>query len=373
MIDVNALREVSYIIEFDSTSSTYKYALLKATINASQKYEHLISLHNDRAYIPLGIIVEQWIVDYMPFVFENIAQQNNKAILDAQIVQLYKSIFAYIGIDNNASWEYAYTQFTRAFKYEVMPANLYTLFFKLSKEMAKKIVTMPMKYTGKEHYEFFQPSQLTFGHIKHNKYQTYDLSYLLHSFDDFSISQAHYEIFRYLGQTLYGTSTILSKWKSKTIVLNSEENLVDKIDNILTTTFDTRDTSQARSIFIGDQVCVWSGELIHQNNMDIDHILPYSVWFNNDLWNLLPAERNLNQKKKKDKIPTRELITKRADIIVNYWQKYEKAMPQLFSSQLTLSLTGKNESIIDYEYSIESLCKKSDYLIFDRGHVMFDL
>ena len=107
--------------------------------------------------------------------------------------------------------------------------------------------------------------------------------------------------------------------------------------------------------------------------MDVDHILPYSVWFNNDLWNLLPTERNLNQKKKKDKIPTRELIESRAEIIVDYWQKYEKAMPQLFSSQLALSLTGKNESTIDYEYSIESLCKKSDYLIHDRGHTMFYL
>jgi len=74
-----------------------------------------------------------------------------------------------------------------------------------------------------------------------------------------------------------------------------------------------------RTIFTGDQICVWSGALIHQNDMDIDHILPYSVWFNNDLWNLLPTERNLNQKKKKDKISTRELITKRADTIVDYW------------------------------------------------------
>ena len=75
MIDTNALREINYIIEHDSTSSTYKYVLLKSVINASQKYDHLIKIENSRAIIPIGLIVEQWILDYMPFVFKEVSQQ----------------------------------------------------------------------------------------------------------------------------------------------------------------------------------------------------------------------------------------------------------------------------------------------------------
>jgi hypothetical protein len=53
MINTEALRQINFIIEHDSTSSTYKYVLLKSVINASQKYEHLINIEKGRANIPL--------------------------------------------------------------------------------------------------------------------------------------------------------------------------------------------------------------------------------------------------------------------------------------------------------------------------------
>ena len=139
--------------------------------------------------------------------------------------------------------------------------------------------------------------------------------------------------------------------------------------------FDTRDTSDARTIFAQANECVWSGKKLSKKNMDIDHMLPYSIWLNNDLWNLLPADRNINQKDKKEKIPSRAMIQKRSEIIKHYWNIYDQKRRHLFRSQITYSLVGSfsHSDSIMYDDAIEALCKKSDYLILDRGLAPFNI
>jgi len=375
MINTEALRQINYIIENDSTSSTYKYVLLKSVINASQRYEHLIKIENARANIPLGLIVEQWILDYMPFVFKDISQQNNKTVLDKPITSIYNKIFTLLNLDKSVEWTYAYIQFTKALQNPSMTVELSKEFLKLSKKIADKIVKMPMRFTGKFDYEFFTPNQLTFGTVKLPKNEIYNSSFVVNSFEYFSISEQHYNIFRYLGQTLYGTSTIMAKWKKKTISLNADQEITRNIiDKLSSDTLEIRETASIRKILGKNKECVWSGEELKDKNYDVDHVLPFSVWFNNDLWNMLPADRDLNQNDKRDKIPTRKLIEKRADIIMKYWKDYQQAMPLLFKSQFEVSLVGKGiaeTKILDT--AIESLCMKSDYLIYDRGHEAFSL
>ena len=373
MINTEALRQINYIIEHDSTSSTYKYVLLKSVINASQKYDHLIKIENSRANIPLGLIVEQWIPDYMPFVFKDIAQQNNKTVLDRPITTIYNNIFQLLNLDKTKEWEYAYMQFTKAFQNPTMSLELSKEFIKLSKKIADKIVNMPMKYTGKSEYEFFTPKRYKFGSIKLANNEIYNSSFLVNGFGYFSISEQHYNIFRYLGQTLYGTSTIMAKWKQKTNSLNAnQETIKDIIEKLSGDTLELRETTSIRKILSQEKECVWSGKELRGDSYDVDHVLPFSIWFNNDLWNMLPTDRSLNQHRKKAKIPTRKLIEKRADSIMHYWNEYKQVMPLLFKSQIEIALIGSDiaEGKI-FDTAIESLCNKSDYLIYDRGHEAF--
>jgi len=377
MIDTDALRQINYIIEHDSASSTYKYVLLKSVINASQKYDHLINIEKSMANIPLGLIVEQWILDYMPFVFKDISQQNNKTVLDKPITTIYNKIFQLLNLDKTKEWKYAYIQFTKALQDTSISVELSQEFLKLSKKIAHKIVDMPMRYTGKRtnDYEFFTPQRHTFGSIKLNDGNIYNSSSLVNDFGYFSISEQHYNIFRYLGQTLYGTSTIMAKWKQKTNSLNPNQEIIkDIIDKLSNDTLEVRETASIRKILNQDKECIWSGKELKNENYDVDHVLPFSVWFNNDLWNMLPTDRRVNQQQKKAKIPTRKLIEKRADVIINYWDDYQKAMPLLFKSQIEVALIGKEvEEDKVFNIAIESLCNKSDYLIHDRGHEAFNI
>ena len=71
---------------------------------------------------------------------------------------------------------------------------------------------------------------------------------------------------------------------------------------------DRRDTELARSRFKSLTAehqairCTWSGSKLNENNVVIDHCFPWSRWYNNDLWNLVPATPKVNGKKG-DKLP----------------------------------------------------------------------
>ncbi len=113
------------------------------------------------------------------------------------------------------------------------------------------------------------------------------------------------------------------------------------IDLLLRPPVGERDTAASRDIFIGDAglVCVWSGKRLVSGRFDIDHVIPYSLWYNNDLWNLLPSDPAVNNRKR-DRLPTRRLWDSRRDTIIDCWRKLSGAMPRRFLYELSV-LTGK--------------------------------
>jgi SOS-response transcriptional repressor LexA len=52
----------------------------------------------------------------------------------------------------------------------------------------------------------------------------------------------------------------------------------------------------------------------------LDHAIPFSLWRNNDLWNLLPASKAANQAKR-DRLPSRSVLGSRRPCIVEYWSR----------------------------------------------------
>ena len=72
-----------------------------------------------------------------------------------------------------------------------------------------------------------------------------------------------------------------------------------------------RDVADVRNIYLrsGVKECVWTGITLN-NRFDIDHVIPFTLWKSNDLWNLLPVDPSINRKKR-DKLPTRSLLIKK--------------------------------------------------------------
>lgn len=64
--------------------------------------------------------------------------------------------------------------------------------------------------------------------------------------------------------------------------------------------------------------CVWSGKPLN-NKYDIDHSMPFARWPNNDLWNLLPTDSDVNNQKN-DRLPTEHKFKQSKERILHWWK-----------------------------------------------------
>ncbi|WP_365973950.1 hypothetical protein [Sphingomonas sp.] len=53
--------------------------------------------------------------------------------------------------------------------------------------------------------------------------------------------------------------------------------------------------------------------------LDIDHCLPWSAWPCGDLWNLMPANRRVNQHQKRDRLPSQPMLAQSRSRILGWW------------------------------------------------------
>jgi hypothetical protein len=93
-----------------------------------------------------------------------------------------------------------------------------------------------------------------------------------------------------------------------------------------------RSVNAARVLYTGldSPECVWTGKTIPgPEKLHVDHAIPFSLWRDNSLWNLLPAAAGANGSKG-DKLPTLPLVRKRREVIIGYWQLSHQAYPDRF-------------------------------------------
>ena len=89
--------------------------------------------------------------------------------------------------------------------------------------------------------------------------------------------------------------------------------------------------------------CVWTGRTITGKTMHIDHVIPFSLWHNNDLWNLLPAAKEVNSKKS-DLIPATGLLRRRRAEILRCWETTSSIFPERFEREASSQLGARTES-----------------------------
>ena len=63
--------------------------------------------------------------------------------------------------------------------------------------------------------------------------------------------------------------------------------------------------------------CVWTNARLRER-YEVDHCFPWSRWFNNDLWNLMPASITANGQKS-EKLPSAPLLHNSRDRITDWW------------------------------------------------------
>jgi hypothetical protein len=99
--------------------------------------------------------------------------------------------------------------------------------------------------------------------------------------------------------------------------------------------------------------CVWSAKTIKQK-YDIDHSIPFSRWPNNDLWNLVPSDSNVNNNKR-DRLPSEKTLNAAKERMQHWWtsawlDEDNTNQKQRFFAEANIALPGltaQNDSIDD--------------------------
>lgn len=355
---------ISKIIERDSKSTTYKYALLRGTISIIQDNSPYIKIEEGRAYMPTGLLIEKWLLYYYP-IFES----------KIQIPQIHGDAnLAFIKPFREMITEYesrgGFSAFYNDLKVKDVPVDLQHIFFELIKKLRTTITTMPMKYIGRslsdEFYSIYSYKNHTLRRNSVNDVET-----LIKHSGVFSIPVDYYEAFKILGSFVTGQDSILFRWAEFSVNASSQGLTVDRVLNdVLKKPIEEREISASRKIYMdilqreGNVYCVWTGRRL--TNYHIDHMIPFSVWKNNDLWNLLPSDARINGKKL-DKIPSPAIIEKQKDLILNYWGIIAENLPKRFQKEIQVALLGNQPFNTWRDQGIKQLQSSCNYLIENRG------
>lgn len=95
----------------------------------------------------------------------------------------------------------------------------------------------------------------------------------------------------------------------------------------------TRSVQLARTAYLeaGVSSCTWSKRPL-RGTFAVDHAIPFALWGNNDLWNLVPADPQVNLSKS-DKLPATEQLKESRQRIVAAWNVLRDRLPEAFDRQ----------------------------------------
>lgn len=355
---------INKIIERDSKFSTYKFALLRGVIDIIQDNSPYISFLENRVHFPTGLLIEKWLIYYYPILQSqtSIPQINGESNL-AFSNQLSKIIFDYEARGG-------FSAFYNDLKNKGIPEDLQRDFFELAKKLRDTITKMPMKYIGRsisdDFYTIFNYENSTV-----RRKSLIDIETLINDFGTFSIPIEYYEAFKILGSFINGQDSILFKWAEFSVnASGSNLSIHNVLNEVLKSPITQRDIKESKKLYQdilkkeGKVYCVWTGKNI--SNYDIDHLIPFSVWKNNDLWNLLPSDSKINNQKR-DKIPTPEIIERQKNLIIDYWEIICEHQSKRFQKEIQVALLG-NQSFDSWKNSgILQLQNSCNYLIENRG------
>lgn len=366
MMNKEIFYNISKIIERDSKSTTYKFALLRGTIDLIQENSPFLEFKGDRVHFPTGLLIEKWMVYYFP-IFDSlhrIPQINGVANLAFE--DLLTKVVHYYKRRNRLSGFY------NDLKRNGIPDELVPTIKSLANKLHSTLIRMPMHYIGRSlssdfHsiYKAERPKSVVRKEMK------FDSEFLVSNYGTFSIPREYYDAFQILGSFISGQDSILLKWAEFSVNASGNELPLESVlTNLVQSPVSKRELKKSKEIFEkllkenGETECVWTGRRTSQ--IEVDHVIPFAIWKNNDLWNLLPAVPKINNNKR-DKIPTPWLIESQKDVILHYWQLLDESFHIRFQKEIKISLLGRDSSTNWQQLAIDQLKESCSFLIEKRG------
>ena len=363
-----SIDEIETIIRRDRKDATYKLALLRALCEIAQM-EHYRArwLPDGRVSVPLGLVVEKWLIYYWSLVEADGA--GDKAVIPQKRGMEINKPIAFRKVMRDLISFYnphgGLSSFYQDYKSGSLPYGAVRLLDVTINTIAQTIVAGPVKYTGgalesEGSYFGFQGRRTATGECT-NPAQTCDkLGHIL-------VSAAAWREMCLIGHWL--AESLILRWAELTFEISKETLPVkDVIDRLLIRPTTDRDVQFARSIYAGlpNLECVWTHAPLDKR-FAVDHTVPFSICYNNDLWNLLPSALDVNVRKR-DKLVTRQTLFRSKDSIIHYWGILKAKAEQRFSVEVSRALLRDGFNQVNWETpTFSGLVEKVEMLAIQRG------
>lgn len=292
-----SLETIEAILNRDKKDATYKPALVRALSELATRCHHAAHwLSGGRVAVPLSLIVDKWIEYYWPLIEHELFIPQKRGELPqcakplafrealARLVAFYRSQGGLAG-------------FTVDYRSRGLSDEAKRLHAAAFRKVRNAIRTGPVQFAG-------GGGSNTFRHIP--------------ATDCVEMAADLWRELSLMGSWI-ADATVL-RWAELTAEISQGTLRPSQIiDALLTSPLGDREVSAARCLYEGlpNKVCVWTGGPLGRH-FDLDHAIPFSLWRNNDLWNLLPAASAANRDKR-DRLPTRSLLQSRRSCVTRYW------------------------------------------------------
>lgn len=292
-----SLDQIEAILNRDKKDATYKPALFRALAElATTSYHSAQWLPEGRVAIPIGSIADKWLGYFWP-LFESatfLPQKRGEKPACSKPVAFRTELAGLITLYQRMG---GLSAFTVAHRANILPAEAEALHRRLHAKLCDTIRAGPVYYSG-------GGGSGTFSYDRESR--------------SVVMSADLWRELSVMGNWI-ADATIL-RWAELTAEISQHAIKPSQvIDQLLTPPIGERDVLAARSVYEGmtDKRCVWTDRTL-RDQFDVDHAIPFALWRNNDLWNLLPALPAINNQKR-DRLPSRDLLQSRRDCIVHYW------------------------------------------------------
>jgi SAM-dependent methyltransferase len=308
--------QIETILNRDRKEATYKLALIRALAEIATQEARCVSwLPRHEVGVPIDRIAERWLLYYWPLMAHGHAVPQSKAEgAEGKPLKFRESLTTLIQTFQGQGQHGGLTTWHLARSSGRLDKGALSLLQRVLRDISYAIRTGPVQYSG--------------GALETGPVFTYDASTRR-----VVMSADLWREFSLLGHWI--RDAVIVRWAELTGRFAYRQGIssADVLPLLLAQPEAERATMPARQVFesAGWKECAWSGKRL-ASGFAVDHVIPFSLWGNNDLWNLVPADHKVNLNKS-DKLPAKELLWARRPAIVHCWEVLRERMPRPFDQQ----------------------------------------
>lgn len=364
---VRSIDRIETIIRRDKKDATYKFALLRALCDIAQTASRKALWYQDGTVgIPLGLVAEKWLLYYWPLVEPDLGAGSvvfpQKRGAERNVPIAFRAPL--LGLIRHYSRLGGFSCFYQDYRNQRLGATAGGLADAALNSIANTIVVGPVQYAGGALDE--EESFFAFRGHRTARGRCGTAAGLEASLGEILVPAAVWKEMCLIGYWV--AESIVLRWAELTVEMaEGRVRTSEVVDRLLVSPEEERDVGLAKHVYDGQPglQCVWTGVPIRA--FDVDHLIPFSLWHNNDLWNLLPAARQVNRVKK-DRLVSRPTLLASRDLILRYWRLLRSGNEARFDLELERSLLRSGASRSGWEAAAFSgLAEAVETVALQRG------